>query len=84
MTEPNFQTQEDEYGNLEKVDISKFSRKIVCGESGCMRVRYVKAQDATQTKYCKPCTRKRRLASRALRARERRAGIDNLEETSSE
>lgn len=77
-TEPNFKQQEDEFGNLEKVDISKFNRQVVCGELGCLRVRYVKGQDMAQTKYCKPCTRKRRLAARAKRARERRARRDNL------
>lgn len=76
--EPTFKTQEDDFGNLEKVDISKFNRQVICGNGSCLRVRYVKAQDKSQVLYCKPCTRKRRLATRAKRARERRARRDNL------
>lgn len=75
--EPVFATQLDAYGRLEKVDVSKYCAKVLCDESGCTQVRYVCPQDKLQVSYCKPHARKHRLASRARRARERRARKDN-------
>lgn len=71
--EAKFATQQDENGNPEKVDISKYCYKIICKEPGCFQVRYVQSQDKAQTHYCKVCSRMYRLRSRARRARDKRA-----------
>ena len=73
MKIPKFATQLDENKQPEKVDISKFSYKIICKEPGCFQIRYVQGQDRTQTRYCKSCARIYRLRARAERARNKRA-----------
>lgn len=71
--EPVFYTQLDAFGNQEKVDVTKYSMKVLCAEPGCMQLRYVLPQDRLQSEYCKPHARKHRLAYRAAKAKEKRA-----------
>lgn len=73
MSEVKFATQFNEFKQPEKIDISLYCYKIICKEPGCFQVRYVKAQDKSQTRYCKACARMYRLRSRAERARNKRA-----------
>jgi hypothetical protein len=69
---PKFATQLNEEGAAEKVDISVYIYKVLCSEPGCFQVRYLMAQDKSQTKYCKPHARMFRLRDRAARARNKR------------
>jgi hypothetical protein len=71
--EPMFRAQQDEYGNLEKVDVSIFDLQVVCEFPGCFQIRYVKTQDRSQVHYCKVHSRLARLKLRAERARRKRA-----------
>lgn len=70
---PVFETQLDEYGHTEKIDVSKFKVKVLCSEPECFSFRFVKEQDAWQSRYCKPHTRMHRLRYRATKAKEKRA-----------
>lgn len=70
--EPVFMAQLDAFGKPEKVDITKYSIKIMCNEPGCMQIRYINPQDRFQVKTCKPHSRVARLKSRAERARNKR------------
>ncbi len=78
MNEVKFATQLNENGQPEKIDVGLYCYKIICKEPGCFKVRYVKAQDKSQTKYCKACARMYRLRSRAERARNKRASKNKL------
>lgn len=71
--EPIFATQLDMYGQPEKIDITKYSVKLICKEPGCISIRYIQPQDKGEVSYCKPHARKARLASRARRAKKSRA-----------
>jgi hypothetical protein len=71
-TEPKFATQYDAFGQLEKVDVSRYCFKIICKEPGCFQIRYVLGQDRSQSHYCKLHARMYRLKSRARRARDKR------------
>lgn len=71
--EPVFTNQADRFGKPEKIDITKYSVKLICKEPGCMELRYIQPQDRGQVVYCKPHARKYRLASRARRAKTGRA-----------
>lgn len=73
MTEPKLASQIDENGDTEKVDTNVYPYKIVCRDVRCTQIRYVRAQDRTQVKFCKVHAREARLASRARRARDNRA-----------
>lgn len=70
--EPQFATQLDNFGKVEKVDITKQSIRILCSEPGCFNARYIHPQDRWQVKLCKPHSRAARLKSRATRARNKR------------
>lgn len=70
--EPNYKTQKDDRGYDEKVDVSVYTVKVVCTEPGCVEIRYVKPQDASQVVYCKPHTREHRKAYRAEFMRNKR------------
>jgi len=72
-TEPVFAVQLDAFGNQEKIDVTKFSMKVLCSEPGCLELRYVLPQDMLQVAYCKPHARLRRLQYRARLAREKRS-----------
>jgi hypothetical protein len=73
VSEPVFLTQKDASGQPEKVDVTRLSIKVVCSEPECAEIRYIHPQDKAQSKFCKPHARLHRLASRAKRARDRRA-----------
>ncbi len=75
--EPDFAEQLDSDGVLEKVDITEYSIKIICGNAGCENIRYIKMQDKHQVKLCKPCARKYKLAKRAAAARNKRRDSKN-------
>lgn len=83
--EPVFMAQLDAFGKPEKVDITKYSIKIMCSEPGCMQIRYINPQDRFQVKTCKPHSRAARLKSRASRARDKRKNSksSNIAPTSS-
>lgn len=70
--EPEFATQHDDYGNLEKIDISKYDFRVICSTPGCKRIRYVKSQDRFQVEKCKPCAYASRKAKKAISERARR------------
>lgn len=72
MIEPEFSSQLDENGNVERIDITTYSIKIMCAAEGCVQIRYIKPQDKSQVTLCKVCSRKARLKVRAERARNRR------------
>lgn len=69
-------TQVNEYGGIEKIDITIFPIRIVCKEPGCLSWRYVRSQDKHHVKMCKFHARKNTLSKRAQRARLYRAKSD--------
>lgn len=70
---PNIHSQIDEYGSFEKIDVSIYNHRVLCDESNCMNIRYVKSQDRTTVKKCKFHARQATLRKRALRAKAYRA-----------
>lgn len=80
MKEPVYAEQLDEFNNPETIDTSIYSELIICSNDGCSNMRYIKRQDTKQTKMCKPCTRRLRLAARALRAQTYRKRDKNIPE----
>lgn len=72
MGEPEFEMQMNEFDKPEKIDISEYTIKIMCAEPDCLRIRYIKPQDAKQVKLCKLHARLLKLRSRAQHTREKR------------
>lgn len=79
-SEPVFMSQQDAFGKQEKVDVTKYSIKIMCNEPGCLQIRYIHPQDRFQAKMCKPHSRIARLKSRAERARNTRKNNRNAKQ----
>jgi len=78
--EPVFADQVDQFGNNEKIDITRFCIKLVCSVPDCSNIRYVCPQDRTQVTFCKIHARANRLRSRASRARVSRSKNKELQQ----
>lgn len=52
--EPVFESHLNEDGKYEKVDVTKYSMRVLCSVPGCLQIRYVLPQDYRNVKYCKP------------------------------
>lgn len=71
--EPVYLTQKDDKGYDEKVDVSINSHMVVCEHPGCTEIRYVKPQDKSQVKFCKPHAYEHKKKYRAAFMRNRRS-----------
>lgn len=73
MTSVTFGEQKDAYGQTEKVNLSMFSIQVVCHEPGCFQIRYIRPQDRSQVKYCKPHAKVARDRYRAEHMKRKRS-----------
>lgn len=71
--EPVFETQLNQDGKYEKVDTTKYSRRVLCSVPGCFQVRYVLPQDHLKVTLCKPHALEARRKYRADYMKKKRA-----------